>query len=175
MIYPKLFAVLILSCSLTGCLISAQIPGVCGDETRLINPNESNVPAQQLIDAASWWNEVSGKRLVVVTTVFAGNVSVVEVPQLPEQYDRAVGLAYARYSDDGSFESCPIVLKEFTWTQEKLRHELGHCLGLGHDDPEVYPGSIMDVMVRCQNDCVVYPHHLAALPDCQLELSAEIQ
>lgn len=170
-------SVSILSFSLMAASCTAEIeiefPNVCFDEKLSVNPLDTNVPFRDLDAAAEMWNDAVGATVIRVTPFFEGNVVITEVPVMPEEYRDKAGVAYSNWDPiDGSFVDCTILLNRGDWYDKILAHELGHCFGLGHDDDEEHPSSLMRSTVRY--DSMILPHHVEHVKQCPLT-RAEIQ
>lgn len=102
----------------------------------------------ELLLAEDWWNEQVGQVFIDFgpTDVFVPFVGHVHVKETAEG---GKATAYLRYSDDCAIEKVAIDMPGnaadwFLWIA--ARHELGHALGLGHDDDD--KGSIMSPMAH---------------------------
>lgn len=141
--------------------------GLCLNNHIAVAPSISNVAEQDLQQAASVWNNALGRQVVLITDLVIPNTEVSEVSKLPERFPNALGIASARWNPiDGSFVHCQIKLLDGQWDLRILVHELGHCMGLKHDNPAEHPKSIM--LPAVPPSYVLYPHHLTHIAECPL-------
>jgi hypothetical protein len=146
---------------------------VCFDETLILNPLESDLSEAQLRSAANVWNDALGRQILVVSSFLPSDIDVHYVDEIPsDRYPDAHGLAFSGWNDDGTFRHCGIVILEGTLTVNLLAHELGHCMGLRHDDSDRFPQSIMKPYVS-YNDVPQF-HHLLHLARCPLTRAEEV-
>jgi hypothetical protein len=153
--------ILFLTLSFSGCCPW----GACPESMPIaISTERSLYDTSTLYAAASWWNSHLGWEAVRLER--GGTVEVFRVYEITgiEGCENKVGCADVRMNAHGEISSCEVFM---TLTSSKkaaliLAHELGHCMGLGHDSDIQ---GIMHASYREDQD--VLQEHLEHIESCR--------